>query len=111
MQGKSTRHFWRSRHPARCSCCKGPWLGLPAMKTIFLTDAAASSAERTTAVNSRRRRESFIMGREKTDDQDDGKLMNHKDTETPRKPLSRFGLSVFVPLWFNAVEKLARKTN
>src|ERR1043165_544016 len=42
-----SRHDFNNRQPARCSCSPGPWLGRPAMNTIFLSAALLSAAART----------------------------------------------------------------
>src|SRR5439155_5860518 len=41
--GTVLRHFCSSRQPARYSCSPAPWLGLPAMNTIFLSAANATN--------------------------------------------------------------------
>src|SRR5215471_5573107 len=35
-----SRHDFSSKHPARCSCWAGPWLGFPATNTTFFDSAA-----------------------------------------------------------------------
>src|SRR2546423_1707559 len=44
IPGMVLRHFCSSRQPARYSCSPAPWLGLPAMNTIFLSTDGAESA-------------------------------------------------------------------
>src|SRR5947208_3557490 len=57
--GTLSRQLLSNRQPARCSCSPGPWLGLPATKTIFLS--AASTADVTVKKPNRVKNSSFIF--------------------------------------------------
>src|SRR5256885_10692401 len=98
MPGTFARHFLKSSTPALCSCCAGPWLGLPARSTIFFF---GSSAARTTFVCMKKaaprasaavvnRRDFFING-------NGGKMENktqmHGEGKTIDKKTDAAGLS------------------
>src|SRR5438067_2276975 len=43
--GTEARHFWRRREPARNSCWRGGWLGLPAMRTSLCLPSGVAAWE------------------------------------------------------------------
>ena len=49
VEHQPLRHFANNRTPALCSCAPGPWLGFPAMSTMFFFSAAC--AESGTSAN------------------------------------------------------------
>ena len=53
--GTPSRHFFKSKTPALNSSSPGPWLGGPAMSTIFLSAALNGAARQKQAMSGRRR--------------------------------------------------------